>query len=76
YGQIAVAGLRSRAVLEAAAGISLGADVLPPLGTLAVSLAGHPCRLFRVSYSGERAYEVSVPWRATAEVWNRLKTAY
>ncbi|MGL4288176.1 MAG: sarcosine oxidase subunit alpha family protein [Phreatobacter sp.] len=75
YGQIAVAGPRSRAVLEAAAGISLGDDVLPHLGTLAVSLAGHPCRLFRVSYSGERAYEVSVPWRATAEVWNRLMTA-
>ncbi|QCI69533.1 sarcosine oxidase subunit alpha family protein [Phreatobacter stygius] len=75
FGQIAVAGPRSRAVLETAAGISLGDDVLPHLGTLALELAGHRCRLFRVSYSGERAYEVSVPWRATAEVWNRLMTA-
>lgn len=75
FGQIAVAGPRARAVLEKVAGRALGDDVLPHLGTGEAIIAGVPVRLFRVSYSGEMAYEIAAPWRGALAVWNVLIAA-
>jgi sarcosine oxidase subunit alpha len=75
WGQIAVAGPRARAVLEKVAGRALGDDVLPHLGTAEAVIAGAPVRLFRVSYSGEQAYEVAAPWRGALAVWEALISA-
>ncbi len=75
FGQIAVAGPRARAVLEKLAGRALGSDVLPHLGTAEAVVAGVPVRLFRVSYSGELAYEVAAPWRGSLNVWEALIAA-
>jgi sarcosine oxidase subunit alpha len=56
------AGPRSRALLEALApGLDVSDAALPHMGALAFRWRGGPARLFRVSFSGERAYEISVP---------------
>ena len=63
WAQFALAGPRSRAVLEQLVGVE--ADVsnagLPFMGTIPAHIAGVPGRLFRISFSGEMAYEIAVP---------------
>ncbi len=61
----AVAGPKSRSVLEAAiAGdaATVGDAALPFMGVIETTLEGAlPCRIARISFSGEMAYEVYVP---------------
>jgi len=59
WAQYALAGPRSRALLGDAADVSDAA--LPYMGVAAFRWRGLPTRLFRLSFSGERAYEIAVP---------------
>ncbi|GJD52799.1 Sarcosine oxidase subunit alpha [Methylobacterium crusticola] len=63
WAQYAVAGPRARRLLEALLGAA--ADVsdaaLPFMGAREFEWAGVPVRLFRLSFSGELAYEIAVP---------------
>jgi sarcosine oxidase subunit alpha len=70
WAQFAVAGPRSPAVLAAL----LDEDVsgLAYMGCREVGVCGVPGRLFRISFSGERAYEVAVPARYGAALWDGL----
>jgi len=57
----AVAGPKSRDVLQSVlSGIDLSDAVLPFMGAREFRWRGKPARIFRVSFSGERAYEVCV----------------
>ena len=38
-------------------------------------LEGVPCRVQRVSFSGELSYEISVPWQYGASLWDAMMTA-
>ncbi len=38
-------------------------------------LFGHPCRISRTGYSGERGYEIFVDWAHVGDVWDRLVQA-
>jgi methylglutamate dehydrogenase subunit C len=59
-----VAGPRSRALLRAAfPDLDLSDAALPFMGVLRFTWQGQACRLFRISFSGELAFEVSVPAR-------------
>jgi methylglutamate dehydrogenase subunit C len=62
WAQISIAGPRSRDVLQNV--LDAGSDVsnagLPYMGYAPVSVGGVPCRLFRVSFSGELAYETAI----------------
>jgi len=61
---IAVAGPKSRAVLEANVKnpSEVSNDVFPFMGVIETILEGDiPCRIARISFSGELAYEVYVP---------------
>ena len=73
WAQFAVAGPRSPVALDAV----LDEDVsgLPYMGCREVGVAGVPGRLFRISFSGERAYEVAVPARHGAALFERLVEA-
>ncbi len=75
YGQIALAGPRSRDVLARVADIDVGNAALPFLASAPATIAGARIRLFRISYSGELAYEIAVPARRTVAVWEALMTA-
>jgi methylglutamate dehydrogenase subunit C len=65
WAQFAVAGPRSRALLEGLLGgaIDLADAALPYLACAQLAWQGRPARLFRISFSGELAYELAVPAR-------------
>jgi sarcosine oxidase subunit alpha len=73
---LALAGPRSREVL----GLVLdGADVsneaLPFMGVAEATAGGAPVRVFRISFSGELAYELACPWGYGEALWERILTA-
>ena len=61
WAQFSVAGPRSAELIDTVLDAPLGA--FPFMACGAVSVAGTPGRLFRISFSGERAYEIAVPSR-------------
>ncbi len=62
WAQIAVAGPMSRALLQnLLPTIDLSNEAFPFMGALAGEWNGVPMRLFRLSFSGELAYEIAVP---------------
>ncbi|HEV2220867.1 MAG TPA: sarcosine oxidase subunit alpha family protein [Casimicrobiaceae bacterium] len=74
----ALAGPKARQLLAQVADIDVSNEALPFLGTAACRLHGGeviPARLFRISYSGELAYEIHVPADRGLEMWERLLDA-
>jgi sarcosine oxidase subunit alpha len=63
WAQMAIAGPKSRAILQAIVDEDIGDAAFPYLAAREVSLFGGALhgRLFRISFSGERAYELAVP---------------
>ncbi|WP_298162857.1 2Fe-2S iron-sulfur cluster-binding protein [Acidocella sp.] len=66
WAQLSVAGPKSLAVLRKLADEPslIDDEALPYMGCKALTIAGGtPARIFRISFSGERAYEIAVPAR-------------
>ncbi|WP_050930265.1 sarcosine oxidase subunit alpha family protein [Aestuariivita boseongensis] len=63
WAQFAVAGPKSRELLNGLLDTSLSDDDWPFMACGEVSVAGVTGRLFRISFSGEHAYELAVPAR-------------
>ena len=63
WAQFAVAGPRSRELLNSVLDAPLEDDAFPFMACGEVLVLGTPGRLFRISFSGEHAYEVAVPAR-------------
>ncbi len=65
WAQFAIAGPRSRELLERLLGdaLDLSNAAFPVSRLRGVSWQGRPARLFRISFSGELAYELAVPAR-------------
>jgi sarcosine oxidase subunit alpha len=75
WAQFALAGPLSRAVLAEVIDpteTNLSAQTMPFMAVTGVSIAGITGRLFRISFSGELAYEIAVPARHALTVWTRL----
>ncbi|MEM8732086.1 MAG: sarcosine oxidase subunit alpha family protein [Pseudomonadota bacterium] len=73
WAQIAVAGPKSRSLLERIVEADLSNDAFPFMACAPVRLTGGlRARLFRISFSGELAYELAVPARYGAAVMARL----
>ncbi len=75
WAAIAVAGPESRALLIDLSGADLSGGALPNNHFTHVSIVGVPCRLHRMSYSGELAYEIYVPAKSGRQVWEALVAA-
>jgi sarcosine oxidase subunit alpha len=76
YSTIAVAGPNSRRVLqEAGCDIDLDKENFPFMCVKSAELAGLPVQLFRVSFSGELAFEVNIDSRYAAQMWQTLLEA-
>ncbi len=75
YAQIAVAGPKSRAVLEKLGGMDVSAETLPFMAFADGVLAGLPVRVYRISFSGELSYEIAVPASYGLELWHKLMEA-
>jgi methylglutamate dehydrogenase subunit C len=72
WAQFAVAGPRSRELLNVILDAPIDDAAFPFMACGAVSVAGVPGRLFRISFSGEHAYEVAVPARYGEGLWRYL----
>ncbi|MBK8441002.1 MAG: sarcosine oxidase subunit alpha family protein [Rhodobacter sp.] len=75
YAQIAVAGPKARAVLEALGGIDVSKAALPFMSFVDGHLAGIPARVHRISFSGELSYEIAVPAGQGLALWEALVAA-
>ncbi len=75
WATMSVAGPRSRDLLMAALPeADLSNEALPFMGFAEIP-GDYPVRVFRVSFSGEMAYEVSVPWGYGEDMWRRIMEA-
>jgi methylglutamate dehydrogenase subunit C len=76
WAQFAVAGPHSReALVRIVEGLDLGNAAFPFMAAAGARLAGVPVRVFRISFSGELAYELAVPARHAREVWTAILAA-
>jgi sarcosine oxidase subunit alpha len=76
WAQFAVAGPRSREVVaQVVLGVELSNETFPFMAASAASIAGIAGRLFRISFSGELAYEVAVPATHALTAWSALLEA-
>jgi methylglutamate dehydrogenase subunit C len=76
WAQFAVAGPDARDVLkQVVTGLDLANDAFPFMAAGEAVIADMPGRLFRISFSGELAYEVSVPAGYALHVWEALLKA-
>ncbi|MGF6175297.1 sarcosine oxidase subunit alpha family protein [Ensifer sp. 4252] len=72
WAAIAIAGQKSRQLLMTVTGADLSNEALPNNHLVYVSVEGVPCRLHRMSYSGELAYELYIPSKSGLAVWEAL----
>jgi sarcosine oxidase subunit alpha len=75
WAAIAVAGPRSRGLLATVTSADVSNGALPHMGLIEATVAGIRARIFRISFSGELAYEINVPADYGASLWNRLLDA-
>lgn len=74
YSTIAVVGPRARALVNRVAGdLDVGNDAFPFLAVRRATIGGIAhTQLARVSFSGELAFELSVPWELGPTLWESL----
>ena len=76
YSTIAVAGPNSRNVLEKiGCSIDLGKESFPFMTVKDAHLGGLPVQLFRVSFSGELAFEINIGSQHALAMWEQLMAA-
>lgn len=76
WAQMAVAGPMARQTLQAAVdGLNLSNAGLPFMALTEGTIGGAPVRIFRVSFSGELAYEVATPAGYAEQVWEAILSA-
>jgi heterotetrameric sarcosine oxidase alpha subunit len=75
WAQFALAGPRSRQVLAPLVALDLSNEAFPFMAAGAARIAGIAGRVFRISFSGELAYEIAVPARHALTVWSALLEA-
>ncbi len=72
WAQFAVAGPESRALLNGILDAPIDAESVPFMACGPVSIGGVKGRLFRISFSGEHAYEIAVPSRFGESLFETL----
>ena len=76
WAAMALAGPRSRDVLAAVVeGLDASNEALPFMGVRDTTIDGAFARVFRISFSGELAYEINVPADYGVDVWERVMAA-
>jgi heterotetrameric sarcosine oxidase alpha subunit len=76
WAQMSVAGPRSRETLmKVVAGLDLSNAAFPFMAAGEGTIGGAPARVFRISFSGELAYEVAAPSSFAEQVWEAILSA-
>jgi sarcosine oxidase subunit alpha len=74
WAQFAVAGPKARALLNEVLDAPIAESAFPFMACGAVQIGGIAARLFRISFSGEQGYEIAVPARYGASLFEVLLT--
>lgn len=73
WGVLTVTGPDARAIVEkVGTDIDIGAETFRHMSFAAGHVGGIPARMMRVSFTGEASFEISVPARQTARLWDRF----
>ncbi|MBL8700647.1 MAG: sarcosine oxidase subunit alpha family protein [Alphaproteobacteria bacterium] len=73
---MSIAGPQSRRTLEKVVqGLDLGNEAFPFMGVADATVANCPVRVFRISFSGELAYEIATPAGYAEPVWEAVLAA-
>jgi sarcosine oxidase subunit alpha len=73
---VALQGPRARELVSAVVeSIDLSREAFPHLAVREGTVLGVPCRVFRVSFTGELGFEINVPWSWGAAVWEAVVEA-
>ena len=76
WAAMAVAGPNARKVLEKIVDLDISNEAFPFMGAAECVAAGIPkCRLFRISFSGELAFELNVPCDYGRYLWEQIYEA-
>ncbi|MFO7663372.1 MAG: 2Fe-2S iron-sulfur cluster-binding protein [Chloroflexota bacterium] len=75
YAAFNLAGPRSRETLEMLTESDLSNESMPYMHTRELVLAGVPCRLLRIGFTGELSYEIHCPSGYALAVWEALLDA-
>ena len=76
WASMSIAGPKARdALLGCVSGLDLSNDAFPFMAVADAEVAGHPVRVFRISFSGELAYEIATPAGCAEAVWNAVLQA-
>jgi sarcosine oxidase subunit alpha len=76
WAQFAVAGPRSRQVVATLiADLDLSSEAFPFMAASAATIAGVAGRVFRISFSGELAYELAIPASHALPTWSAVLAA-
>ena len=70
-----LAGPRSRAVLEQLTDADISNEALPYMHMRQVDLAGVPCRILRIGFTGELSYEIHCPAASGRLLWETIMAA-
>ena len=72
WAQFAVAGPKAMEVVNRLVDVTIDNETLPFMGVVDVSIGGVKARLFRISFSGEKGFELAVPARFGDSVFRTL----
>jgi sarcosine oxidase, subunit alpha len=75
YAAINLAGPRARDVLAQLAALDVSNEAFPYMHVRDADVAGVPCRLMRIGFTGELSYEIHVPAGSARQVWEALFAA-
>ena len=75
FAQVAVVGPNARKVLEKMGTMDLSKDALTFMGWKDGKIGGFDARVYRISFSGELSYEISVPASQGRAFWDALHEA-
>lgn len=73
WADIAINGPNARCLIEPLVeGLDLSEEAFPHMSVAEARICSVPTRLFRMSFTGEKGYEINVPARYGRAVWERL----
>jgi sarcosine oxidase subunit alpha len=76
WATIAISGPGSKPIVAGLGlGIALDDATFPHMSVAEGSFGGRPARIARVSFTGERSYEISVPAAVGAQLWQSVRDA-
>lgn len=72
FSQITIVGENSRAILEKLGAHSVGPEAMPFMTWSKDNITGIDVKIYRISFSGELSFEISVPISKTVSLWQDI----